>query len=101
MVNGISGRQEFSIKDNTISQGNKSEILMEMNVRNAGTANLRHTNIHYFFIKDSIEKGEVKVKYCPTRIILEDCSTKTIMGEGFRDLSNVIMVHKTIFDLDP
>ena len=33
-----------------------------------------------FFMKDRIDKGEVRVKYCPTHLMLADYFTKPLMG---------------------
>ena len=55
--------QGYGIENNTIYQDNMSAMLMEKNGRNSCTGNSRHINIRYFFIKDRINKKEVKVEY--------------------------------------
>ena len=52
-------------------------------------------------MKDRIDKGEMRVEYCPTHLMLADLFTKPLMGELFRKLRDVIMVYTYIFDLDP
>ena len=54
-----------------------------------------------FLREDRIDKGEMRVEYCPTHLILADFFTKTLMGELFRKLRDVIMGYTSIFDLDP
>ena len=93
--------QGYKIVNNTIYQDNQSAILMEKNGRNSCTGNSRHINTRYFFVKDRIEKGEFKVEYCPTLLMIGDYFTKPIVGKRFRELRKVIMGEKSIFDLDP
>ena len=64
--------QIYSIKGNNVFQESKSAILMGKNGRHSCTGNLRHINISYFFIKGSIDKGEVKVEYFLTHLMLAD-----------------------------
>ena len=54
-----------------------------------------------FFFKDRVSKGEVKIEYCPTLLMLADYFTKPVMGTRFRELRAVIMGHKSIFELNP
>ena len=74
---------------------------MEKNGRNSGTGNSRHIHIRYFFVKDRIDKEDMRVKYCPTHLMLADFFTKPLMGELFRKIRDVIMGYTSIFDLDP
>ena len=61
------------------------------NGRNSCTGNSCHIDIRYFFIKDRIDKGEVRVKYCGTDIMLADYFTKPLQGSLFHKFRNVIM----------
>ena len=42
-----------------------------------------HINIRYFFIKDLVDRGVVKVEYCRTDVMVADFMTKPLMGEKF------------------
>jgi len=42
--------------------------------------------VHYFFLADRIKKGEVKVAYCLTRIMLADFFTKPLQGSTFKKM---------------
>ena len=95
------GAQVYSIKNNVIYLDNQSAIRMKKNGRNSCTGNSRHIHIRYFFVKDGIDKGEVRVEYCTTHLMLSDFFTKPLMGELFRKLRDVIMGYTSIFDLDP
>jgi hypothetical protein len=46
----------------------------------------RHVNIRYFFVKDRIDSGEIKLEYKPTKMMIADILTKPLQGEHFRRL---------------
>ena len=73
---------------------------MERNGRMSCTGNSRHIHIRYFFVKDRIDKGEFRVEYCPTYLMIADFFTKPLFGIRFREFRKVIMGYKSIFDLD-
>ena len=50
-------------------------------------------------MKDRIDKGEMRVEYCPTHLMFAYLFTKPLMGELFRKLRDVIMGYTSIFDL--
>mgnify|MGYP000939170828 CR=1 FL=1 len=91
--------QGYKIENNIMYQDNKSAILMEINGRNSCTGNSRHINIRYFWIKDRVDKGEVKVEYLPTHIMLADYFTKPLQGSQFRVLREFIMGWRPMKDL--
>jgi hypothetical protein len=64
--------QGIDVQENLIYQDNKSAILMENNGRGSSSKRTRHINIRYFFVKDIIEKGEVRVQYCNTENMIAD-----------------------------
>ena len=96
--------QGYEISNNIIYQDNKSAILIKLNGRNSCTGNSRHIDVRYFFVKDRIDKGEVKVEYLPTELMLADYFTKPLQGELFRTLREYVMgcrpVSELIFDED-
>ena len=91
--------QGYEIANNVIFQDNKSAILMEKNGRNSCTGNSRHINVRYFWVKDRIDKGEVRVEYLPTHLMLADYYTKPLMGSKFNLLREYIMGWKAVSDL--
>ena len=88
--------QGYEVKDNVLYQDNQSTILMLKNGRNSCTGNSRHINIRYFFVKDRIDKKEVRVEYCPTGIMLADYFTKPLQGRAFKLFRDVIMGYRHI-----
>lgn len=91
--------QGYEIANNVIFQDNKSAILMEKNGRNSCTGNSRHINVRYFWVKDRIDKGEVRVEYLPTHLMLADYYTKPLMGSKFNLLREYIMGWRAVSDL--
>ena len=84
------------MRDNILYQDNKSNILMLMKGRNSCSGNSRRIDIRYFFVKDRVDKKEVRVEYCPTEIMLADYFTKPLQGQMFRKFREVIMGYKSI-----
>ena len=91
--------QGYGIKDNVVYQDNQSAMLMEQNGRNLCTGNSRHINVRYFFVKDRIDKGEMRVQYCPTGLMLADYYTKPLMGAKFQEFRSYVMGWKNINEI--
>ena len=68
--------QGFDITNNIIYQDNESAIKMERNDRNSCMSNSRHVDIKFFWVKDRVDKEEVRIEYCPTTLMLADYFTK-------------------------
>ena len=98
IINFLS-EQGYKIENNLLYQDNQSAIRMEKNGRNSCTGNSRHIDVRYFFVKDRIDKKEIKVEYCPTEQMLADFFTKPLQGGLFRKFRDVIMGRKPITDL--
>ena len=88
--------QGYIIKNNDVLQDNQSAMRMEKNERNSCTDNSRHIDIQYFFVKDRVDKGEIKIKYCPTNIMLANFYKKPLQGKLFKVFKDIIMGHVSI-----
>jgi hypothetical protein len=93
------GAQGYKIEQNIVYQDNKSAIKMEKNGRNSCTGNSRHISIRYFFVKDRVDKGEMKIEHCPTYRMLADFFTKPLQGKAFKASRDVIMGYKHMEEL--
>ena len=51
----------------------------------------RLIDIRFFFIKDRIEKGDIKVAFCGTDDMVADYLTKPLQGAVFRRFRDAIM----------
>ncbi|CAJ1948653.1 unnamed protein product [Cylindrotheca closterium] len=83
--------QGYPIEKNILYQDNKSAILLEENGRKSAGKRSRAINIRYFFITDQVEKGNVKIEYCPTDNMIADFMTKSLQGEKFRKFRDLIL----------
>ena len=88
--------QGYTIKNNVLYQDNQSTILMLKNGRNSCTGNSRHIHIRYFFVKDRVDKKEVKIEYCPSLNMLADFFTKPLQGRLFLKFKQVLMGQEPI-----
>ena len=50
-------------------------------------------------MKDKVDKGEIKVEYCPTEQMMADFYTKPLQGSLFRKFRDVIMGYKPLSSL--
>ena len=91
--------QGYDIIENKVYQDNQSAIKMEKNERQLCTGSSRHFDIRYFFVKDRVDKGEVKVEYCPTELMLSDFFTKPLRGSLFKKFRDIVMGYTTISSL--
>ena len=91
--------QGYNITNNVMYQDNQSAIKMEKNGRNSCTGNSRHIDIRYFFVKDRVDKKEVRVEYCPSSSMLTDFFTKPLQGQMFTKFKEVLMGWKPIATL--
>ena len=74
----------------------QSAIRIERHGRSSMTGNTRHVNNRYFWIKDRADKGEIKIMYCPTELMLADFFTKPLQGNMFRRFRKIIMGYESI-----
>ena len=91
--------QGYTIKNNVLYQDNQSTILMLKNGRNSCTGNSRHIHIRYFFVKDRVDKKEIKIEYCPSLDMLADFFAKPLQSKLFLKFKEVLMGHKPITSL--
>jgi hypothetical protein len=85
--------QGCHIEKNILYQDNKSTILLENNGKRSSSKRTHAFNIRYFFLTDQIEKGNLKVEYCPTTEMLGDYMTKPLQGKLFQKFKKAIMGH--------
>jgi hypothetical protein len=83
--------QGYEIRDSIVCQDNKSTILLAKNGRASSGRRTRHINIRYFFVKDRIASGEVKIEYCPTQEMMADYFTKPLQRATFSKMRDAIM----------
>ena len=87
--------------NNIVYQDNQIEIRMENNGSNSCTGNSRNINIRYFFVRDRLYKGKVKIEYCPTQMMLADYLQNRSRERCTKCFRDIIMGYKPISSLKP
>ncbi|KAG2768389.1 hypothetical protein PC116_g18009 [Phytophthora cactorum] len=64
---------------------------MTKNPVNRGRA--KHIDIKFHHIRDEIKRGEVKLGYCETSVMLADIMTKALPGPRHTDLTAALGIH--------
>ena len=82
--------QGYDIGPAVIKQDNQSTIALAQKGRSTSNRT-RHIAIRYFFIKDRIDCGEIRLEYCPTDEMIADVLTKPLQGEAFRKLRSELL----------
>jgi hypothetical protein len=83
--------QGYMVKDKILFQDNKSTMLLEENGKKSSGSRTRALNIHYFFLTDQIEKGNVRIVHCPTGELVADYLSKPLQGKTFTYLKKKLM----------
>jgi hypothetical protein len=68
-----------------------SGLLLERKGSKSSGKIIRALNIHYFFMADQVEKGNVSIEYCPTDEMIGGFHTKPLQGEKFRKFQTEIL----------
>ncbi|KAG3038871.1 hypothetical protein PC121_g23828 [Phytophthora cactorum] len=76
-----------------IREDNQSCIKMTKNPVNHGRA--KHIDIKYHHIRDEVKRGEVKLQYCETSVMLADIMTKALAGPRHTDPTVALGIHGT------
>jgi hypothetical protein len=76
--------QGYGVDASILKQDNLSAILLEKNGRASSSKRTKHINVLYFFIRDRINSGEIRVEHCPATEMLADHFTKPFQGAMFR-----------------
>ena len=51
----------------------------------------KHIGIRYFFVKQYVDNGTMKIQHCPTLQMIADILTKPLQGELFRRLRDLLL----------
>ena len=70
--------------------------MLEKNGKGSSGKRTKHINIRYFFIKDRIDNGELKVDFCPTDKMLADFFSKPTQGSKFTDFRDQVLGMKEL-----
>ena len=83
--------QGYKVTDTVLYQDNKSAMLLENNGRMSSTKRTKHIEVRYFYIKDKVNRKEVRIEHCPTEDMTADFFTKPTQGSLFLRQRDLIM----------
>ena len=83
--------QGYDVEIVELFQDNKSTQLLMNNGRFSSGKKTKHIKAKFFFIKDRIDAGEMKVTHCPTKEMWADVLTKPLQGRAFRLMRSKLM----------
>ena len=83
--------QGYGVKHTVLKQDNKSSILLEWNGCASSSKRTKHIQICYFFFKDKVDAGDIKIEYCLTEDMRSDYFTKPVQGNLFNKLHSLLM----------
>ena len=85
-------RAQGWFSDQTIVyQDNKSAILLENNGKLSSSKRTKHINVRYYFVKDCIDRKEIRIDFCGTEAMWADFYTKPLQGSKFREFRKIIL----------
>ena len=82
--------QGYDMAPATIKQDNQSTLALAAKGRST-SERTRHVNIRYFFVKDRVDSGELKLEYLPTADMVADILTKPLQGQTFIRLRDMLL----------
>ncbi len=83
--------QGWNSYETIVYQDNKSAILLENNGKLSSSNRTKHINVRYFFVKDCIERKELRIEFCGTDDMWADFYTKPLQGSKFKTFGNKIL----------
>ena len=89
MYKAFAEHQGYAVDAITIYQDNKSTIRL-LEKGHSTSMRTRHINIRYFYLKDRIDRGDIKIEYCKSEDMLADMFTKPLQGKLFYRLRSLI-----------
>ena len=74
-----------------IYQDDISAMKLEINGKTSSGKRTRHFDIKFLYFTDVVKRGEIQIKYCPTKDMMADYMTKSLVGSMYISLSNQIL----------
>ena len=75
--------QGYEATHAVIYQDNKRAILVETNSKISSSKRTKNIKMKYFFVKDKVDDGEVRIEYLPTEEMWIDMHSKPLQGVDF------------------
>ena len=82
--------QGYDLPATVIYQDNQGVLTLISKGRH-GKQRTKHLNVRYFFVKDRIVKGELKLEYLQTKKMVADIMTKPVTGKLLNELRGAML----------
>jgi len=83
--------QGYSIDHSEIFQDKISAQLLEINGKLPSTKRTKHIKAKFSFVKDKVDKGEVKITDCLTEVMWADVNIKPLQDALFKVMRDKLM----------
>ena len=83
--------QGWTTHETVLYQDNKSAILLANNGKLSSSNRTKHINVRYYFIKDCIDRKELRIEFCGTDEMWADFYTKPLQGWKFEEFRKIIL----------
>ena len=83
--------QQFPHGDCILYQDNASSIVLANKGFDAAGKRMRHMNIRYFFVRDCVMRGLLKIRHLGTKEMTADYFTKPLQGKQFLEFRSSIL----------
>ncbi len=77
---GISYGLGYDMGPSVLYQDNMSAILLEIYGKVSSMKQTKHIKVNYFYIKEKVDNGEIKIEHCPMRQMWTEINTKPKQG---------------------
>jgi hypothetical protein len=74
-----------------IKEDNRSTMLLMKNGKLSSGKQTKHLDVRYFYVKDLINRGVIKLSHCSSEHMIADFFTKPIQGQRFQQLHDLIL----------
>ncbi len=81
---GISYGLGYDMGPSVLYQDNMSAILLETNGKVSSMKQTNNIKVNYYYIKEKVDNGEIKIENCPTRQMWTEINTKPKHGLVYR-----------------
>ena len=83
--------QDWDCKDTISHQDNESAMSMENNGKASCSKRTKHMNVKCFFVKDLVEKKEIRIQHLGTEDMTADFFSEPVQGKKFMQFRNKIV----------
>ena len=83
--------QGYKLNESNILQDNQSAISLFKTDKSQSSTRTRHIAIRFYFVKDRVDKGEIRAEYLSSKNMVAAIFTKHLQGKKFQELRGVLL----------